>query len=127
MGSYRCLTNNPLLLQQEIGGVEFHPVSIPQLFSLVDAELSRGYHLLSHPLTGSIRPDITPYKSILLSASPGGPDPEGREILRRAMRYTDALFQMRDRPLSASWDETARRDFGYVDCSLIQVALERAR
>lgn len=125
MNPYRCLTNNPWMLQESISGVEFHPVSIPQLFSLADAELARGYRLLSHPLTGSIRPDITPYKSILLSGVPDGPDQEGREILRHAICYTDALFHMREQPLSALWDAEAREDFGYVDCSLIRVALER--
>lgn len=39
--------------------------------------------------------------------------------------YTDALFHMREQPLSALWDAEAREDFGYVDCSLIRVALER--
>lgn len=123
----RCLTNNPLLrLDCGVERVEFHPVSIPELFALVQAELEQGYRLLSHPLTGSIRPDITPYKSILLSHRPLGPDPEGKEVLMRAIRYTDALFQMNRLPPSAGWDAKTREDFQYVDRSLIQTALERA-
>ena len=127
MTHYRCLTNNPLLLlERGVDRVEFHPVSVPELFALTQAEVKQGYKLLSHPLTGSIRPDITPYKSILLSDRPSGPDPEGEEVLARAIRYTDALFQMSEQPPSARWDSKTREDFQYVDRSLIQTALERA-
>lgn len=127
MGRYRCLTNNPLLAERGVDGVEFYPVSIPELFALTERELERGYHLESHPLTGSIRPDITPYKSILLSGAPGAPDREGWAVLRQAIRYTQQLFRMSERPPSAGWDAATREDFQYVDCSLIETALERAR
>lgn len=127
MSRYRCLTNNPMLLERDVDGVEFYPVSIPQLFTLVQEELERGYRLISHPLTGSIRPDITPYKSVLLSGAPGREDAEGKALMRQAVRYTDSLFQMHPTPPSARWDEQTREDFQYVDCSLIQTALERAR
>jgi len=126
MKGYRCLTNNPLLLERGMEQVEFHPVTVPELFALVQAELRQGYRLLSHPLTGSIRPNITPYKSVLLSARPGSADREGQEILARAIRYTDTLFQMDAQPPSAGWDSKSREDFQYVDLSLIQTALERA-
>ena len=126
MTHYRCLTNNPLLqLSRGMDRVEFHPVSIPELFAIVQTELDQGYALLTHPLTGSIRPDITPYKSILISDRPGQPDAEGQTVLEKAIRYTDMLFQMSKQPACAGWDRKAREDFQYVDRSLIQTALER--
>ena len=127
MTHYRCLTNNPmLLLERGVDRVEFHPVSVPELFALVQMELKQGYRLLSHPLTGSIRPDITPYKSILISDRPTGPDPEGEKVLAQAIRYTEDLFGMSEKPPSARWDSQTREDFQYVDRSLIRTALERA-
>jgi hypothetical protein len=121
---YRYLTNNPIMLNDIYGEVEYSDISILELFYKVEGEVLKGFKLLSHPLTGSIRPDITPYKTVILSAESGPIDKESLSIIQKSIDYTYKLVSSHEPP---DWDENEKIDFQFVDRSIINYALERSQ
>ena len=121
---YRCISNNPLFKEKDFPFLEFHDTDVLSLFKLVRNEIERGSKLLSHPLTGSIRPDITPYKTILLSQQTEKPDYMSVLLIEKAIRYTEDLYKLRDVPLFMRWGENAKADFQLIDYSIIRQALD---
>ena len=127
MSPVRCITNNPLLLDRGFSALEFHETDVLSLFHIVLKEVTNGYRLLSHPLTGSIRPDITPYKTILLSDRPAETDFTSVQLIDKAIHYAENLYQLRDVPIYQLWSAKEQKDFQLVDLSIIEQALEVAQ
>ena len=123
----RCITNNPMMSEQKFPLVEYHSMNVLELLRLTADRISDGYRLLSHPLTGSIRPDITPYKSILISEDAGVSSAEEGRLMEHAIEYTEELYRQRKVPLSELWPESTKQDFQLVDYSIIRQALEVAQ
>lgn len=125
---FRCVTNNPLLKERGFTKLEYYDTDVLGLFRLVKGEVEAGYRLLTHPLSGSIRPDITPYKTILLSAcAEAKKDGESQGIIENAIRYAGDLYGLREVPVYKKWNDTAKKDFQLVDLSIIERALEVAQ
>ena len=59
------LSNNPLVLEKYPQG-EFIEGPIWEVLIRARNYIHQGYKLLTHPLAGSIKPNQTPYKSLLL-------------------------------------------------------------
>ncbi len=125
--SYRCITNNPMVRDGGFSSAEYCDTDVLGLFRLVSGEVAKGYRLLSHPLTGSIRPDVTPYKTILISAVPGGAGGESALLMERAVLYAEELYALREKPAYTLWDERTKRDFMEIDLSIIEQALAVAQ
>ncbi len=69
---YFILTNNPMTVS-EMGDrhdVRFEDGDFIFLLTRVRNLVHKGYKLLSHPLSGSVKPGETPYKSVMISATP---------------------------------------------------------
>jgi len=127
MSRYRLISNNPLMKLGDLGEVEFLNENNLQLFLMVRGEIEKGYKLVTHPLTGSIRPDITPYKSILLSKKKDkDADLESMKLINNAIRYTNDLYKLRSIPLSEKWGDEFKEDFQFVDKDFIRYAYERS-
>ncbi len=122
--SIRCITNNPMLLDRGFTALEYHDTDVLGLFNLTLKDVTAGFRLLSHPLSGSIRPDITPYKTILLSEKAGQVDELSMQLIHKAIRYAEDLYQLRETPLYKLCTEQMREDFQLIDLCLIERALE---
>ena len=114
---FRCITNNPMLIDRGFTDLEYYETDVLELFRVVFQKVNCGYRLLTHPLTGSIRPDITPYKTVLLSGTAG-------TLIGKAIRYAEDLYRLRDIPVYKKWGKAAREDFQLIDLSIIERALE---
>ncbi|MEA4848083.1 MAG: GrdX family protein [Clostridiaceae bacterium] len=113
----RSLTNNPMVINKRcsyIEGIEGDPLYV---FRAVKSEILKGCKLITHPLTGSIRPDISPYKTVMISDSTGNFDYEGLRIIENAIEYTESLYS---NSLRHKWDEASLKDFQFVDYDLIK-------
>ena len=124
MSTIRCITNNPMMLDKGFTSLEYHDTDVLGLFNLILPDVAAGFRLLSHPLSGSIRPDITPYKTVLLSGSPGPVDEFSLQLINKAVRYAESLYKLRATPLYKLCSEAARKDFQFIDMCLIEQALE---
>jgi len=123
MNKYSCLTNNPLLVSWElVFDTQYRELQIQEMFTWASREMEKGHQLCSHPLSGNIRPDITPYKSILISKEIGEFDFFGYDIITKARDYT---FRLMKGGHFKQWDAACCHDFQLIDATLIKYALER--
>ena len=78
-----------------------------------------NYHLLTHPLSGSIKPNETPYKSIAIKKEKEL-DILSLELISNAIEVYKKLQKDLKTPL---WTESILQDFMVIDLDLIKNAL----
>ena len=121
---YLILTNNPLVHDCMDGHGKFTVAFRPELGYrdiLVKARdmVYEGHTLYTHPLSGSVKPNETPYKSVIVSIEPHGFDAEQSEIISNSIQVFDKFPPMpRDLP------ESVLRDFQLIDYSLLAGAID---
>jgi len=79
----------------------------------------QGYKLISHPLAGSVKPNETIYKSIVLDAKREALDFKSLKLIESAIEVKDKLAD-----LKRNWDEKVYEDFQLIDCSLLKATFE---
>lgn len=93
------------------------------LFAVRDY-IQKGWTLETHPMTGSLKPNQTPYKSILISDR----HPDREEFYMQEITIENGIlacekFQaVRKTP---DWSERLREDFMAVDLDLISSAVQK--
>ena len=116
--NYRCLTNNPMVYNRNLSYIEFVDGNPLELFEFIKIEVSKGFKLITHPLTSSLKPNFSPYKTVFLSSSPETSiDYESLHIIDKAIEYTSNLMKDHDIP---NWDPESLEDFQLVDLDLIK-------
>lgn len=122
----RVETNNPLVrdrLSACLPVVYRELTFLPFLVSLRD-EIHQGSILLSHPLSGSIKPGETPYKSVLMAAGrEGSLDLDSLHLIEEAISTSKKLMARHPRQVELLSD-SVKKDFQVVDLTLIASALE---
>ncbi len=123
--SVRCVivTNNPLV-RQRYGGtrdVAFVDGSYMDVLTQVRDRVHQGHRLLTHPLSGSVKPGETPYKSVMIAAKRGTMDVQSLAIIEEAIA---AARKFRDKTVGLP--PRVLQDFQLVDFTLIDSALPSA-
>ncbi len=104
MVNYEILTNNPQVAATYPKASAFLEGTVAQVFRRARDRVHHGAVLISHPLAGSVKPNESPYKSVLVSSGEGPVDMgslaliEGAaEVLRKLgekpRRYTPAMLE----------------------------------
>lgn len=117
------ITNNPLV-EKELGGlyhVEYFDISYEDILKTVRDRIYRGHELLTHPLSGSVKPNETPYKSIMISEDIRGLEVSQMRIIESAIQSCKK-FQFK----SDKYAPEVYEDFQVVDLTLISSALPSA-
>ena len=85
---FMIITNNPLVKEKlgEDYHVEYEELSYEDTLKKVQKMIFQGYRLLTHPLSGSVKPNETPYKSVMLSETPEGLDAQAMQIIASAIQ-----------------------------------------
>ena len=119
---FLIVTNNPLLAQcmGDCYELSFFPdCSYREILVKVRDLVYVGHTLYTHPLSGSVKPNETPYKSIAVSKAPHAFSAEQAGIIAECILAADK-FPPRTRALS----EAVKRDFQLIDSTLLAGALE---
>lgn len=83
-----------------------------------------GYKLETHPLSGSVKPNETPFKTIVLSETKSKDmDMDGLLIMEDAIATFTKFGKKQDEIYN--WPERILEDFSEIDFSLIRGAIER--
>ena len=98
--------------------MEYEELSYEDTLKKVQKMIFRGYRLLTHPLSGSVKPNETPYKSVMISTEPEKLDLESVEIIERAI-HSCAKFEFR----SDKYKPEVYEDFRTIDFTLISSAI----
>lgn len=95
--------------------------SLLEVLKVARDMVHQGHLLISHPLAGSVKPNETPYKSVVLSRLPKGQvDFESLSVIEGSLRTSERMLQ--ERPLP-NYPERVLQDFQVIDNSLLQHAL----
>ncbi|MGI5997339.1 MAG: GrdX family protein [Lutispora sp.] len=79
-----------------------------------------GSILISHPLMGSIKPNETPYRSIVLENRTGPLDYQSLSIIESSIENCKKLLKDRTTP---DWTDKVLADFRFLDMKLLESAL----
>jgi hypothetical protein len=117
------ISNNPMVRERYLGRIDVRFVdgSYRDVLLTTRDECHLGHRLLSHPLSGSIKPNETPYKSIMISREAERADRESIELMEKAI-FTAEKFG----PIRRNWRDRELKDFQFVDLTLIDSAVESA-
>ncbi len=118
---YRIITNNPLVARCVPGSywVDLHTdKSYRDILVMVRDLVYQGHRLYTHPLSGSVKPNETPYKSIVISRKPRKMEADEALLIASAVETFDK-FSPRRRVLT----EEMHKDFQLIDYTLLCGAL----
>ena len=113
------VTNNPLVEAQLKGmfRVDFKDDDLIGILTFVRDLVHKGHRLLTHPLTGSVKPNETPYKTVLLTGATERVDTQSVIIIEECIQAAQK-FTPRHIP------EKYLNDLQMVDLSLIRAAVQ---
>lgn len=122
-GKYIVVTNNPLVWEKlnTTHEVIYREVSYEELLKDVRDRIHEGHLLLTHPLSGSVKPKETPYKSVLISAGKEEVDTRSLSIIENAIQ---ACQKFEDR--TGSYKEQVFEDFQLIDWTLLESGMASA-
>ena len=84
-------------------------------------KVHQGHELLTHPLSGSIKPNETPYKSIIISKKDKALDFDSLKIIEESIETTKKFLSTKVTP---NWTEKILEDFRVIDLSLIENVID---
>lgn len=122
-GKYIVVTNNPLVLDKlrETHEVIYEEVSYEELLKKVRDRIHAGHLLLTHPLSGSVKPNETPYKSVLISIGKEEVDSRSLSIIENAIQ---ACHKFEDR--TGTYNDRVLEDFQLIDWTLLESGMASA-
>ena len=120
---YIIVTNNPLVLEKynESRKVVFEETSYEGILKVIRDKIHEGYILLTHPLSGSVKPNETPYKSVLISGEKRRLDSDSLMLIESAIQACQK-FQMKADKYAAH----VYSDFQIIDLGLLESAMMSA-
>ena len=95
--------------------------SFKEILLDVRDRVHQGYELMTHPLSSSIKPNETPYKSIIMSNSKGNLDYHSLSIIENALLTYDKFAKNADYTVDLT--DRIHEDFKLVDLTIIKSAL----
>lgn len=118
---FRIVTNNPLVRQclPEQYEVDYQEIGYREILVRVRDLVYAGHRMYTHPLSGSVKPKETPYKTIAVSRRARGMDTQEALLISSAIETYDKFT-----PHRRELTEAILRDFQLVDYTLICGALD---
>lgn len=117
------ITNNNLVQQEYYEKFEklfLDGFTYLQVLEYVRDKIHQGHKLLTHPLSGSVKPNETPFKSIIISKKQIVMCFTDLSIIEESIASTKRFMNNQVTPL---WSEKILDDFRIIDLSLIENAM----
>lgn len=113
------ITNNPLVYEKYCAKLDIiYSDKYSYLDVLVKArdKIHEGHKLLTHPLSGSIKPNETPYKTLLITFEKAELDLESLATIEEGIITAKKFIEGKKTPI---WTEQILEDFKIIDADLI--------
>ncbi|MBF4806580.1 MAG: GrdX family protein [Pseudoleptotrichia goodfellowii] len=119
----KLITNNPNFLNYKKKDIEvdYRDVDYLKILEIARDYTHVNYELLTHPLYGSVKPNETIYRSIVLKSN-DNLDHNSVVMISEAIETFVKFRKNKETPL---WTDTVKEDFGVIDYDLITNAIER--
>ncbi|SDK70375.1 GrdX family protein [Natronincola ferrireducens] len=117
------ITNNPKVRQKYSNDYEvvFIDGTYMEVLITIRDFIHKGHELLTHPLSGSIKPNETPYKSALISNIKGKMNMESIMIIEDSIQTAKKFQTMKKTP---QWSQAILKDFSEIDYRLLDSGLQ---
>lgn len=116
------ITNNPKIVDEiKFGEIVFKEESYIDILKESRKLIHMGYELLSHPLYGSIKPNETPYRTIVLRKN-NVLDTNSLLLIEEAIMTATKFMTNKKTPL---WTDRVLDDFQIIDLDIITHTLNR--
>ena len=118
----RIITNNPLVntVLSEYYTVEYYEdLSLRDILVKVRDMVYSGYELHTHPLAGSVKPNETMFKSVVVGTDMKNVDIEHCELMMNALITCDKF-----KKLGVTYSDYHIKDFQLIDYTLLCGALD---
>ena len=118
---YRIVTNNPLVRDclSDWYEIDYREVSFREILVIVRDLVHVGHQLYTHPIAGSVKPNETPYKSIVVDKAPGAFSMDEATLMSNALITFDKF-----KPLNVKYSDYHLQDFQLIDYTLLCGALD---
>jgi len=113
-------TNNPDVLAA-YPHVVFHEGGVRDVYLAVRNAIHCGAKLVTHPQSGNLAPNESPYKTVVVTAGTGGLDFNSLQLMEAAITFCDRLP-----PAPANLPAQVLADFRMIDFALIKDTLDNA-
>ena len=120
---FLIVTNNPVVNERLSNKfeVKFIAGEYQEVLNVGRNLVHAGHELLTHPMAGSIKPNETPYKSILLTKRRQSLDFQSLQIIEESIQVCEKFSNyIREYP------QEVLTDFQQIDSSLIENAIASA-
>jgi len=116
------ITNNPEVLRiyDKKFQMNFNQGNYYDVLKEVRDLVHKGYELVTHPLVGSVKPNETPYRSIILKQGQST-DMQSVEIIETSIETYEKFEKMKKAP---QWGQKVLEDFQFVDLKLFESSFE---
>jgi len=111
------ITNNPDVRDAYEPQTVYLPGDVRAVFITVRDRVHAGAKILSHPLSGSIKPWESPYKSVVISPQQGALDFASLQLIE------SALEKLGNRAAPPYTDASLLEDFRIIDLDLMRSAM----
>lgn len=119
------VTNNRMVKDkfQDLFQIEFiEGLDYIKVLRFIRDKLHQGHQLLTHPLSGSIKPNETPFKSVMISGAKSSLDQQGLAIVEESIATAAKFITNKATP---EWPESVLVDFRVIDLSLMENVIEK--
>ena len=121
------ITNNEKVMKESYTSctIEYVHGSYGDVLITVRDRIHKGHKLLTHPLSGSVKPNETPYKSIIISKRMEELDMDSLFIIEDSIKIYEQFMKNPTR-FGDTNQEHVLNDFREVDYRLLMGALKSA-
>lgn len=117
------VSNNPMTKNNFASkyDVEFIEGNVIEVFKVIRDYVHLGHKILSHPLMSSIKPNETPYRTVILSKNRDtNTDVDSLMLIENSIMTTEKFLRDFNTP---NWSEEILLDFQLIDYDLISHAV----
>lgn len=118
------ITNNVLVHDKYSGKMDIlylEDLSYLDILKFIRDKIHEGHKLLTHPLSGSIKPNETPFKTVAISFDKDELDLQSLEIIEDSIATAMKFIEGKKTP---NWTEEILEDFMLIDFNLIDGAVQ---
>lgn len=122
--SFVIITNNDMVYNKykDEYSVEFYDCSIKEIMIKVRDKVHEGYKMLTHPLSSSIKPNESLFKSIIISDNKDILDYDSLIIIENGIITCDKFNKIK---YNIVYTDKIIEDFKLIDLTVLESALNR--
>ena len=116
------ITNNPMV-RENVTDKEVVMLDTDYIGTLKECRdlVHKGYELLSHPLYGSVKPNETPYRTVIIKKGKSL-DTNSLNLIEEAIETAE---KFKNNKLTPMWTEKVLDDFRVIDFDIMRNTIQR--